>query len=273
MADVADVEPDERLWQLVRAPLAGWALAAVVELGIAEELESGTRTVDALAARTGASPDILRRLLRALATEGVFAETSPRMIANTAASDLLRRDASPWRDAVLVYADVYRAAAELPNAVRTGDPLFERARGVGWWEILEHDAERVAAFNRLMQSGAESRVRLLQELEGHDELIDDIGGGSGAQQIELVRAHSDPRGIVFDLPAVVREASARITAAGFDDRRHVVAGPFLSPCSSHGDVYVLAKVLHDWDDDHATRILRNVRAAAPEHARLLIIDA
>ena len=71
----------------------------------------------------------------------------------------------------------------------------------------------------------------------------------------------------------MREASARITAAGFDDRCHVVAGSFLESVPSHGDVYVLAKVLHDWDDDHATRILRNVRAAAPEHARLLIIDA
>ena len=267
--------PGDQLWRLLRGPLASWALFTVVDLAIADELAArGPTPVEELARNTGADADVLNRLLRTLATEGVFAEREPRTFANTASSELLCRGASPWCDAFVVYGSVYRALAELPRAARTREPMFETVAGIDWWKFLERNPALGETFNRLMQGGAQDRVGLIADLEWRDgDTVVDVGAGNGTLLIELLQRQPGLRGVAFDLPEVAREAEQRIDAADLSERCRVVAGNFFDGVPPGGDAYVLAKVLHDWDDAPAAHILGNIRAAAPAHARILVIDA
>jgi hypothetical protein len=260
------------LWELMRGGLVVQALRVAAELDVAGELADGPRPVRELAERTGANRDALHRFLRALASEGVFVETEPGVFANTDASEPLRRD-SDWNAFAHFFGGVWNAALlEAPHAVRTGEATFGRVFGADWWEWLTARPEETELFDRAMQGGAERRSESFAELPWDGETVVDVGGGNGALLIELLRRNESLRGIVFDLPEVAREAESRVAAAGLADRIEVAAGSMFDEVPI-GDVYVLGVVLHDWDDDHAAKILAQVRAAAPAHARVLIVDA
>lgn len=246
-------------------------LLVAVDLGIPDELAQGPLTVTELAHRTGADADVLHRFLRALVAEGVFVEGPPGTFANNEESETLRRG-NVRRDVVLVFQSIYRAFAEAPAAARDGGSMFARVYGEDYWTWLHRDPELASSFNRFMQAGAETRVDEISGREWRDEIVVDVGGGNGALLIELLRRHPSLRGIVFDLPAVVAEATTRIGEAGFSDRLEAVGGSFFESVPDGGDAYVLAKILHDWNDEPAVGILRAVRRAIPTHGKLLIID-
>ena len=270
-----DVDPDERLGELLGGFVGTQLLYVATELGVADELAEGPCTIEALAERVEAVPHVLYRFLRALATYGVFEENAARTFRNTNASELLRRDdGSGWRDYAIVYGSVYRAFAEALPAARTGENMFSRVHNIDWWTWLDRHPDIGETFNRAMQAGAQGRIELISGLAWHDgETVVDVGGGNGTLVIELLQRHPQLNGVVFDLPDVADAAAARVASAGLSGRCRVVRGSFFEEVPTGGDVYVLAKVLHDWDNDTATLILDKVRAAVPEHARLLIIDS
>ena len=267
------MSPDERLWRVLRGFISSWALVIAVQLRVADELADGPRTVEELASRVGAIPDLLYRLLRVLATEGVFVEREPRTFANTDVSERLRHDGGGWAEAVATYDAVLRGFTELPHAVRTGDPPFQRAFGIDYWAWLARNPEDEATFNRFMQHGVPRRVQVLGDVEWRDgDTVVDVGGGNGTLMVELLRKHPNLHGIVLERPEVAAEAERNIQAADLSDRCSVVRGSFFERVPS-ADAYVLARILHDWNDDAATEILRTIRAAAPGHARVLILDS
>ncbi len=274
-AGAEDLDPDERLGALLGGFVGTQLLYVVTELGVADELAEGPCTIDVLADRVDAVPDVLYRFLRTLATYGVFEEDAAGSFRNTPASELLRhQDGSGWRDFAIVYGSVYRAFGEALPAARSGENMFSRFHGLDWWTWLEQNAELGQTFNRAMQAGAQGRIEHISDLawQGNETVID-VGGGNGALVIELLRRHLHLNGVVFDLPDVADQADIRVASAGLSDRCRVVRGSFFDEVPTGGDVYVLAKVLHDWDNDAATRILHKVRSAAPDHARLLVIDS
>lgn len=268
-------DPDEILGGLLFGFLGTQLLYVVSDLGIADLIGGEPETVDALASQAGASPDLLYRYLRALAALGVFAEVEERAFAQTPASRLLRRDAdSGWHEFTIVYGSVYRAFAEALPAVRSGENMFERASGSGWWEWLAARPDLAAVFNRAMQAGAEMRITALNDFPWREvETVVDVGGGNGTLLIGLLEQHPHLHGVVFDLPEVAAAASARIAAASLGDRCAVEQGSFFDSAPEGGDVYLLAKVLHDWDDAAAIQILQRVRASATSAARLLVLDS
>jgi len=270
-----EVDPNDRLAELLGGFVGTQLLYVVTELGVADELSEGPCTIEALAERVDAVPHVLYRFLRTLATHDVFEEAAARTFKNTAASELLRReDESGWRDYAIVYGSVYRAFAEALPAARTGENMFSRVHGVDWWTWLDQNPVVRTTFNRAMQAGAHGRIELVSGLAWQDdETVVDVGGGNGTLVIELLLRHPQLNGVVLDLPDVADEAEARVASAGLSDRCRVVRGSFFDEVPAGGDVYLLAKVLHDWDNNAATRILKKVRAAAPDHARLLIIDS
>jgi hypothetical protein len=260
---MSDRAPDAVLWDLFWGALATRALGVVADLRIADALASGPREINDLAREVGADADALRRILRGLASEGVFAEEERGVFHNTAASGLLRR--SGVDDFAHLFGSAWhRAAGELDA---TGAPVFARTFGIDFWTWLaEHPDER-GAFDRAMAQSLEMKLERLERVEWRgDETVVDIGGGNGAVLVELVRRRSGLRGIVFDLPETVRNEET------FGDRCTFVAGDFFERVP-RGDVYVLSTILHDWDDERASAILRTIRAAAPEGARLIVMDA
>ena len=254
------------IWDLVRGALATRALAIVADLGIADALADGPRPVSELAREAGADEDVLHRLLRALASDGVFAETEPGVFRNTEASEVLRRGEG-WDDFAHLFGGVWhRTAGELDAT--SSEPAFQRIFGTGFWDWLAAHPDERASFDRAMEQGWESRVERLAAVDWRgDEVIVDVGGGNGSLLLELLRRVPGLRGIVFDLPETNRDEAA-LKAAGIE----FVAGDFFDRVPA-GDVYVLGTILHDWDDERAAAILRTIRAGARPDARTLVIDA
>ena len=103
-------------------------------------------------------------------------------------------------------------------------------------------------------------------------VLADIGGGNGSTLVGVLGRYPEMRGILFDLPGVVERARAEIEAAGLADRCEVVGGSFFEAVPGGADAYLLRHIIHDWDDEKAAAILRNVRRAMGEGARLLVVE-
>jgi hypothetical protein len=261
---VSAIRPEGQLWDLLRGALAARALAIVSDLGVADALASEPRHVDDLAREVDVDADALHRILRALASEGIFAEEERGVFRNTPASDLLRRGRG-WGDFAHLFGGAWhRSAGELDAS---GQPTFSRLYGTDFWSWLAANPDERAAFDRAMVQGWEGRLERLGRLDWRgDETVVDVGGGNGSLLVELLRDHPAMRGIVFDLPETERDERA------LGERIEFVEGSFFDSVPA-GDVYVLGTVLHDWDDDHAASILRTIRDHAPPHALVAIIDS
>jgi len=248
------VSGEETLWNLMRGALTARALAIVADLGIAEALAQGPQRVD---------DDVTYRLLRALASDGVFEEVEPRVFRNTEASALLLRG-SGWNDFAHLFGGIwFRAIAELEAR---GESTFPRVFGDDFWSWLAAHPDERASFDRAMEQGKERRLERLDGVGWRgNELVVDVGGGNGTFLRLLLARHPNMRGIVFDLPETVRDQST------FGERLTFIAGSFFEAVPP-ADVYILGTILHDWDDEHATKILRTIRAAASDDSRLLLLE-
>jgi hypothetical protein len=253
---------EERLWLLLRGALGTRALALAADLGVADALADGPRSASDLADELGADADALRRLLRALAGEGIFAEEEPGVFRNTEASELLR---GGWGSFAHLFGGAWLRATGGLEA--SGCAAFPDVFGADFWSWLADNPGERAAFDRAMEQGNEGRVERLAALEWRgDETVVDVGGGNGSLLAGLLERRRGLRGIVFDLP------ETRRNEASFGDRCAFVEGSFFERVPA-GDVYVLSTVLHDWGDEAAADILRTIRAHAPPHARLIVLDA
>jgi hypothetical protein len=257
--------PEGRLWDLMRGALTARALGVVAELRVADALAAGPRPVTEIAREVGADADTLHRFLRALASDGVFAEEAePGVFRNTDASELLR--SSGWDDFAHFFGGIWlRAAAELDAS--TTEPVFPGLFGTDFWSWLAEHPEERASFDRAMEQGKDRRVERFAPVAWRgDETVVDVGGGNGALLAALLRLQPGLRGIVFDLPETVRDE------ASFGPRMEFIAGSFFERVPV-GDVYVLSTILHDWDDERSAAILRTIRVSAPDDARLLVLDS
>jgi hypothetical protein len=260
---MTEVAPEQKVWEILRGGLATRALGIVAGLGIPQALAAGPRPLEDLAREAGADADTLHRLLRALASEGVFAEEERGVFRNTAASELMLT--SGWDDFAVLFGGVWYQAVGGLDA--SGSAVFPDVFGTDFWAWLAGHPEERARFDRAMAQGSDTRIERLETIDWRGgETVVDVGGGNGSLLGELLKAHPDLRGIVFDLPETTRDESL------FGEKLEFVAGSFFERVPE-GDVYLLATILHDWDDDSATKILRTIRSAAPQHARLVILDA
>ena len=258
-----DEPTEDRLWWVMSGALTAKALALAAELGVADALGERARPVGEVAGEVGADADTLHRLLRALASGGVFAEEEPGVFRNTEVSQLLRLP--DWRAIAHLHGGVWhRAAGELDAS---GQASFPRAFGTNFWSWLAAHPEERAAFDCAMVTGKDESVQRLMEVDWHDgDVVVDVGGGNGALLVELLRRRPGLRGIVFDLPETERDESL------FGDAIEFIAGSFFDDVPA-GEAYVLSQILHNWPDERAAAILRTIRAGAPPHARLLVLDS
>lgn len=270
--------PIRRLRALVDGYRISDAIYAAVELNIADLLAGGARDVDDLAAAAKAQPDELYRLLRALASVGVFHEGEGRRFSLTEMGQYLRTDepasVSGW--AALVGREYSREAwGRLGHSVRTGENAFASLHGgEDVWAWRAQRPEENAAFERAMKSNARRGAASFFEAYdfGRFGRIADIGGNNGTFLSDLLRHYPATRGVLFDQPHVVAGAQAVLDDAGVGDRCEVVGGNFFESVPAGADAYVIQRVLHDWSDDDCVRILQTIRAACGK-ALLLILEA
>jgi hypothetical protein len=251
-----------------------WVAAAT--LGVADQLATGPRTREELAAATGVLPGPLYRVIRALACLDVFAEQPDGRIANTPQSELLRSDVpGSLRDFVVMLGQPWHVAAfgELLHAVRSGRPSVERVVGKSLWEFFAADPGAGRIFDASMtgvvaESAAAAR-------DGYDftgiETLVDVGGGHGMLLGTVLAANPSLRGILFDQPHVVAGAAPILQRLGVAPRIAIVGGDFFREVP-RGDAYILSHIIHDWDDERSIAILQTIRRAAAPRARLLLVE-
>ena len=255
------MNPEGIIWDALRGALVTRALGLAADLRVAQALACGPRSHEALARERGVDADALFRVLRALASDGIFEETEPGVFGNTAASEVLMRDG--WDDFAHLFGDSWLQAVATLDAC--GEPSFPRVHGSEFWAWLAAHPNERAAFDRAMAQGWQGRLDRLESVDWHgDELVVDVGGGNGSLLLALLERHPRMRGIVFDLPETVRDEQA------LGDRCTFVEGSFFESVP-HGDAHLLSTILHDWDDHSAQQILETVHAAGGE--RLIVLDS
>jgi DNA-binding Lrp family transcriptional regulator len=258
---VSEGPPEAALWDALRGALVTRTLALVAELDIARRLADGPRPVAELATETGADADTLQRLLRALASDGIFAEEEPGVFRNTPASELLTVDG--WDDFARLFGGTWLEAIRGLDV--SGEASFPRVLGQEFWSWFASHPEERASFDRAMAQGWQGRLERLETVEWRgDETIVDVGGGNGSLLGAFLERHPGMRGIVLDLPETVRNE------ASFGERLAFVEGSFFESVPP-GDAHILSTIIHDWDDEAGTRILDTVRASAGE--RLVLLES
>lgn len=248
------------------------ALFAVIELDIPPIIADGPVPLAELASRTDVDEDRLRRVLRALAALGVVSRTDEGIGLTDAGRELLDADRREQiRDAI---ADRYVRADDLLVCLREGTTAFHRRFGEEMFDYLSDHEEERRLFTSAMTGMARHSVPAIVDaldLDG-DELVVDVGGGEGSLAIALVKAHDDLQAIVFDRPQVVADAKRRIQVGGLMERCRVHEGSFFEGVPGGADLYVLGRVLHDWDDDQVVEILGNVADAADAGSRVVAVE-
>jgi hypothetical protein len=246
---------------------------AVAKLGVPDLLADGPRSVDDLAELCGADPDALARLLRGMASIGLFRRTAPRTYALTSVTECLRSDVphSLRQMAVLDGEEVFRSFADILHTMRTGAPAFDMIYGEPFYDYLNANHEVAATFAEAMNANQVPTALASCDLSDVGTLVD-VGGGSGGLLTEVLTAHPAMRGVLLELPEAVRQAAKLLAEAELADRVELVEGSFFDAVPAGGDTYVLARVLHNWADEKALQILRQVRAAMAPGARLVVFE-
>ena len=255
-----------RLARLADGYLVTQLLHVVVALGVPDRLAGGPRRSDDLAREVGAVPDLLRRVLRGLAAEGVVVELPDDRFALGPTGELLRTG-SPGSLSGVVAARgriYYEAAGGLLDAVRAGGSAFERVHGQPFFARLRDEPDRLGAFLASMADRSAREVDAVVEAYDFSRFgsVVDVGGGTGALLRRIGERAPAAELVLFDRPEVV--AASDLPAA---------AGDFFDAVPGGADAYVLSRVLHDWDDADATRILATCRAAMRPDSVLVVVEA
>jgi hypothetical protein len=265
---------------MIEMILAGWtsqAITVAAQLGVADALADGPLPIDQLAARVDADADALRRLLRALVSRGVFRYRRDGRYELNSLADTLRSDApASMKSAARFYGSQEQRErwTLLVDSVRTGTSVVPALRGKSSFDYFADEPELAELFNQTMTSVSEMTDATV--VAGYDfgayPTIVDVGGGHGPLLAAILAAAPASRGVLYDLPLVVSNAPSLLREQGVADRVVIAEGSFFDSVPGDGDAYVLKNVIHDWPDDKAVRILRNVRAAAGPRTAVLLVE-
>src|SRR5215471_3044211 len=253
----------------------GRALCAAARLGIADAIADGERSVGELAAKCGADPNALYRLLRALASFGIVRETVPRQFAITALGASLRRDApdSDWAEVVFWGDLIADCWSQLTECVRSGESAWAIAGREGVTLKLAKDPETGAIFQAVMGTApAEDYMPLARAWDfSRCRIVADLGGGGGALIRAVLKSNPNVRGILVDRQGI-EAAAARFASEGLESRCEMIAADLKKTVPTGADVHILKNVLHAYGDNDAIAILKNSRSALPPDGRVLVIE-
>jgi O-methyltransferase len=273
-----ELPPSQAILKMLTGMWMTQAVSVAATLGIADQLKDGPKDVGQLAKDTSSLADSLYRLLRALSSIGIFAETEDGRFILTPPAQCLRSDApDSMRNAARMWGlpFFWRSWGELLHSVKTGESGFTHAFGMtNPFGYFEEHPEVGAIFDGAMNDLSRNSGPLIAEAYdfGKFSKIVDAGGGHAALLISILRRYSRPYGIVYDLARVVQGARAAIAAAGLSDRCEAVAGDIFESVPSGADAYVMRSIIHGFEKARALVILGNIRRAIHPAGRLLLVD-
>ena len=266
--------------QIIQMATAYWIsriVYAAAKLDLADRLAAGPRSAAALAGETGMHERSLHRLMRTLASLGVLTERDGKRFALTPLGEALRKGApGSARATVLTLGGpaFSKGYDEIMHSLQTGQTGFEKAHGMGAFDYLAQRPDEASLFSETMIGvhGAEPpAVAEAYDFSRFGTIVD-VGGASGNLLATILARHPGPRGILFDLPHVVRDAPPLLKAKGVADRVKIEAGSFFETVPSGGDAYILSHVIHDWSEEQCLRILGHCRKALNPGGRVLLVE-
>jgi hypothetical protein len=282
--------PHAQLDRMITGYWLSQAVYAAAKFGIADLLKDGPRSVDDLAQKTATNPDALYRLLRALASVGIFCEGPPRKFSLTPLAEPLRSDVPNSKRALALMSgeEQFQAWSEIAYSIQTGKKAFDKVFGQPIFDYLSEHHDKARIFDAAMVGihGRESGAILnAYDFTGINTVVD-VGGGNGSQLVALLQGHPSMRGILFDLPHVIERAKPAIAALGLADRCKLVGGSFfdadafshlpLPPGKGRGEgsvAFFMRHIIHDWTDEESLTILRNCHRGMPVDGRLLVVES
>jgi hypothetical protein len=266
--------------QLIQMGMAHWVshiIYVAAKLGLADLLGKGPMSAEELAGPTGTHAPSLYRLMRTLASLGILSEDAAHRFALTPLGEALKSGApGSARATILTMASEWfiRGFGQLMYSVQTGKPGFEKHLGMPIFDWLAKHPDEASMFSETMIGfhGAEPpAVAGAYDFSGCKTIVD-VGGATGNLLSAILAKYSGSRGVLYDLPHVVRDAPALIASRGLSDRVTIKSGSFFESVPAGGDAYLLSHIIHDWSEAQCLTILGNCRRAMNPASRLLIIE-
>jgi ubiquinone/menaquinone biosynthesis C-methylase UbiE len=270
--------PDVVLTQMIMGSIPAQAIYVAAKLGISDLLAEGPKTVEELASTTNVDASSLYRVLRALASFGVYFEEENKTFKLTPLADLLRSDSrNSLRDMAVFMGEDWHwnVWAKTLYSVQTGKPAWPEVHGQDPFPYLEANPDKARIFDKAMTSLSHLAIKAVvdtYDFSGVETLID-IAGGQGRLLSGVLEANPSMRGVLFDLPYVLSGARELVSNSKAADRVEFVSGDFFESVPSGGDAYILKHIIHDWDDERALLILKNIKQAMNSGARVLLVEA
>jgi hypothetical protein len=264
------------LFQMATGYWVSQAIYVAAKLGIADLLRDGPQSCVTLATATGTDAASLFRLMRALASVGIFSHVRRDCFALSRLAESLQTDTpGSLKAMVTTIGEIhYQACGNLLHSIQTGSPAFNNVFGTSLFDYLQHNAYAADTFNQGMtdlSSMLAYAVLLVYDFTGISSIVD-VGGGEGKLLRKILELNPEMRGAVLDMPANIETTNQDPDDKTCVGRCSYVAGNFFDSVPEGADAYLLCGVIHDWDDDQAVTILRNCRRAMAKNGRVLLVD-
>ena len=268
---------DRIVIQLLGGMWAMQAAASAARLHIPDIIGDGAKTPEEVAAAAGTHPGATKRLLRGLASLGVFTRGDGDRYRLTDVGRFLRSGVpGSLREMFIAESDTvhWRSWERLDDAVKTGDPRPQAVFGAPAFDYYSKHPDEGARFGEAMETV--TRFASQAVLEAYDfsgaRTVMDVGGGNGSMTIAILERIPNVRGLVVDLPYIEGPAKERIRAAGFESRARFEPVNFFERVPEGADVHLLKFILHDWNDEESVRILKNCRASIAKEGRVVLVE-
>ena len=267
----------EKLTRILWSAALSRAVCTIAELGIADQIEPGSpQAVESLARATGTHERSLYRILRFLASHGLFQELGDRQFDHTPLSHCLRSDAEgSFRPAARMLHSIFPSWDGLHHSAITGESGFSKVFGRPVFDYLGTHPDLAPIFDAAMPAihGHETAAML----EAYDfstvHFLADIGGGNGSLMSAVLQRYPKLKGLLFELGHVAGRALESLKACGIEGRCSIIEGDFFESVPSGADTYLFRHIIHDWNDEQSVQILNNCRKVIPKNGRLLIVEA
>ncbi len=263
-----------QLMQFITAKWISQPLHVVTKLGIPDILSQGPKSIDDLAKECNAHGPYLYRVMRALASMGIFTETENKVFNLTPMSECLQEN--KMRSIALMFLSEWhnKAWGKLLHSVKTGDFAFETAFGMPAFDWLEQNPEAAKVFNEANQVKTITTHAAITDVYDFEQFnsITDVGGGYGGLLFKILEKNKNLNGVIADLSYLIKNAAEQISMMNLTDRCIAVACDFFVEVPNGSDCYILSHILHDWDDNKSKDILKNCYDAMRQDAKLLLVE-
>jgi hypothetical protein len=271
-----EIPPQSMMFQFINGYWITQLIYAVTKLGIADLLKDGPLNCNKLASSTGTHARSLYRVMRALASVGIFAENEQGDFTLTPLATCLRSDVpdSLRAFAIMSGEEVYQAWGDILYSLRTGANAFEHLYGMDCFQYYAQNPQAGQIFDQAMTNGSVREISAATKAYDFSKIqkLVDVGGGHGSLMASILKSNPNLKGVLYDLPSVVEGAKNLLKDQGVLSRCEVVSGDFFTSVPAGGDAYILKGVIHDWDDERAIAILKNCHQAMVENGLLLVVE-